>query len=41
VTFLLGDKNTVTGIYTRFTKECVVIHSGPTASGVGYGTNLG
>jgi hypothetical protein len=41
VTYLLGNKNTVTGVYTRFTKDCTVIHSGPTVSGVGYGTNLG
>jgi len=40
VTFRLGRGQTVTAVYTRYSNTCTVIHSGPTASGVGYGTLL-
>lgn len=41
VTVRLGNGNTVTGVYTRYSGLVKVIHCGETASGVGYGTLLG
>jgi hypothetical protein len=41
VTIRFGNRQTVTGSYTRFGNSVQVFHCGETTSGVGYGTLLG
>lgn len=41
VTVRMENRDTVTGVYTRYSGLVKVIHCGETASGVGYGTLLG
>ena len=41
ITIKLGGKDTVTAVHVVRQGYLKVIHSGPTATGVGYGTNLG